>query len=377
MRLDMAAMAAQGAAAPRSAGAAGLGQNQDLMHVLIREVQNGKHATKIFKFPAEEVSRHYWEWKCSFDNFLTTNPHLDAQSIMQMLKEACLGTKAEPIVTQFSTGQQHYSIVIDALDRRFFIPRVILSEFLEPILHLSPPVGGNRLHLEEYYRSIIDHHQALAQNISIVCKLSLRAKGIPAPTQDQLNAEMTNAVFVALLQRNLNDALRNHLATTLATRQLELPAYNDVLWAVERKYIATQGNTAATAQSSTATSRSHTSNASTRRLNAQVSAPAKPKVEKKPVKPRFCLICSGSHDTSWCPKLKEKTTWDEKIEVLKSNKANMNICYVCLDGAFGTCQCRAEKRTCSNCGGRHHKALCQKPAQPASKGKGKGAILKK
>lgn len=341
--------------------------DQNFITMWHREMQHQRHPTTISKFPSEEVPKKYWAWKCTFDCFISTNPHLEQNVIMHMLKQACEQTPAEGQVNQYAMGGDHYSVVIDALDRRFFIPRVVLGEFLEPIIQLAAP-KGDRTQKENYYKEIIDRHQAFAQNLNIVCKFSLRAKGIPNPTREQLDAETINGFFIALLFRNMDDGLRTHVSTALHSRQLELPAYDDVLWAIERKYIASQGSSAAT-QQQTPHAKKSTPSATTHRVNAQITTPTNAatcaQTVTKPIKaePRFCLICAGGHDTSWCPRLKEKKTWDEQMQVLKENRAKINICFICLEGAYGTCNCKSEKRSCAACGGRHHKVLCYKGAQ--------------
>lgn len=327
---------------------------------MFREVQLNRIPMQPPLFPKTDPHKNFHTWDWGMKVYEETNPLISDHVKIQHLLKVCEESDAWELVSQFSVATDSYATIMKHLRDRYMVPRIILSEFVERAIAVpSQPdkVQPNDKHL----RVIVDTFRAMARNVTVVCKESLSSKGIPNPTVDQMNVEIINGIYSTLIYRVLNDQLRTHLSTALHLQAMELPDYNQLLNAIERRFVASQG----AARTNTSTYRN--ARQGTHTVNI--------------VTPRKCLLCpSTAHETSYCPKLINRKTFEEKRDALKNNKDNINICWICLDKPYGSCDCLQAGKSCSNCGGKHHKVMCYaKPAvaqanaiaKPAGKGKKK------
>lgn len=316
----------EGSSLPR-----GEGTTQSAIAELLLEMKAARVPLKFPSFPKESVYKRYREWRSAVNNFEKTNAVMDSVKI-QHLKEACKGTDGDQIVSLFSIDNDSFSAAMEALDKRFLVSRIIVSEYIGAVINIPTkfPKGAQSRHLKE----VIDTFNALTKNVEGVCRESLAAKGIKDPTPEVLLKSVNNALYLGLMLHTLDDYLKTQLASTLNIKTMELPEIPDVIAALEKRLVATQ------------------SGEKPRYQGSFTSAMQLVQRENK----RSCFLCPGkNHSTSFCRKLQASNVpLQEKLKLVK------NLCWVCLEKPYSTCECKKRGRGCDVCGGGHHRILCNK-----------------
>lgn len=300
---------------------------------MVREVQLNRIPMVPPKFPRLNPYKNFHAWNWGMNVYEETNPMISDHVKIQHLLKACEDTDAYGMVSEFSIASDSYAEIMQMLRDRYMVPRIVLAEFFNRAINMSPQ-AEKPASSDNHLQVVVDTFRAMTRNIVLVCKGSLAAKNIANPTVDQINAEVINAIYSTLIYRVLNEQMRTHLSSALRLHAMELPDFNQLINAVERRFVASQG-----------ASRGPPAGVVRQTVNATVQ--------------RNCLLCpSVSHDTAFCPKLIKKKTFEEKRDLLKQNKDGINICWICLNKPYGSCDCTKLGKSCANCGGRHNKVMC-------------------
>lgn len=206
------------------------------------------------------------------------------------------------------------------------------AERLRAKLTAHHPKGGQNQHLKE----VIDTFSALSKNLEGICRESLGAKGIQNPTSEQLSNAICNALLMGLLFRTLDDNLKTALSSALNLQSMELPAFRELLGALEKRLLATQSG------------------------EMGRSIPHFVAVTHVKGSAKNCVLCpQGNHATYMCKKLSVPgMSFQSKILLLKNNSGKVKICWICLDKPMEVCDCRRSNKVCGGCGGSHHRILC-------------------
>lgn len=104
---------------------------------LLKLMNEAKDPIKFPIFPGHNVIKNYREWRHAVQNYIATNPAIDAVRI-QHLKEACKGTEAEGIVSIFSVATDDFENILNTLDKRFLIARRIITEYVDTMGSINP-----------------------------------------------------------------------------------------------------------------------------------------------------------------------------------------------------------------------------------------------
>lgn len=325
---------------------AGGGKSDQVLTELLQEFKAARVLLKFPVFPKAFVYKCYREWRSAVNNFLKTNLVSDSVKI-QHLKEACLGTEADQIVSLFCIDVDTFAAAMSALDNQFLVSRIIVSEYIGAAVNLTAnhPKGGQSHHLKE----VIDTFSALSKNLEGICRESLGAKGLHDPTPEQMSNAISNALLMGLLFRTIDDNLKTAVSSSLNLQSMELPAFRDVLGVLEKRLLATQSG-------------------ETSRSTAHFVAVTHVKGSSK-----SCVLCpGGTHATYNCRKLSVPgMSFQAKIQLLKNNSGKVKICWICLDKPMEVCDCRRSSKVCGGCGGSHHRVLCggRKPKGHTQNGK--------
>lgn len=305
---------------------------------LLLEMKAARVPLKFPTFPKDNVVTKFREWRQKVKNFEKTNCVEDSVKV-QFLHEAAKNTAASELVERFTPGFESFIAAMEALDNRYLIARNIATEFVNSAFNLTAKGGKHSKHLKD----VLDTFNSIFKNMEGLCRESLGAKGNDEPSVEVLQKTMINAIFLGMLMRTLDDSLRTYVATNMKLETLEIPDFKAVLAVLEKRFVATQ---------------SGEEKPTTVHVNfAQV-------VKNAGQTKRSCIVCNNnSHVTSTCRKLASSGTFSQKIKLLKSNPSKTQLCWICLEKPYSTCDCKTRGRKCQICQGSHHKILCNSQRQ--------------
>lgn len=301
---------------------------------LIMELQAQRDPLRFPLFPKADAIKKYREWRNAVYNYELTNPNVDSVKLLK-LRRACEGTDAASIVDLYSVGIDTFAVAMRALDERFYVARVIVSEYISTVIGVGSLATANRNNQAKQLKVILDTFKAFVKNMDAICRDSLSANGIEEPTKQQQAETTCNALYTGLLFRCLDDNMKTRLSTTLNIRANELPEFSKVLEAVERRVVAIQS--------------SDSDKVTTTRVIAFT--------EKKMSFPKLggsCVLHKGyTHSTAQCKSFLSLplTSRGELVQKAK-------LCFRCLAKQYGSCDCRKKGIVCSQCGGSHHHLIC-------------------
>lgn len=267
-------------------------------------------------FPKDLVYKKYSDWRSAVANFELTNAVPDAVKI-QHLKEACKGSEGDAIVSLFKIEDGNFASAMRALDERFLVARVIITEYINSVVMITPK-HDKRMHAK-HLREIIDNFNALTTNIESIARKSLAVQGVDEPTDLILAEAKSNALLLGLILRTLDDYLKTNISSLLNLKSLEIPDAKSVLKALEKRLVATQGNESTKMHSTMAA----VASVGFRKQPSKFKKKGENKLQakKKSTTRKECFLClNSSHPTSKC--------WKQSTIIIQNKVVFYSVAFI-------------------------------------------------